>query len=79
MLQVAKEALPEARFRAAAATVQSSSDTTSVIVFGGHHRCETSSDFSDFNSDGGCDEIAQTVLFVGNPEPPVFIVTENDA
>ena len=76
-VQAEKVPLPDARFRAAAAAIGDPEDEADVYVFGGHHRCQDNADFEDPDSDGGCDELASTLQFVGSVAPPVYIVTES--
>lgn len=72
-LQVPKQPMPEARFRAAAAAAPANDGARAVVVLGGHHRCERMADESKVDDDGGCDEIRTVSLFIDEPTTPLFV------
>lgn len=65
--------MPGPRFRAAAAAATLHDGLRAVMVFGGHHRCETQADDADAEDDGGCDEIAVVAAFFEVETAPIYL------
>jgi hypothetical protein len=72
-LQVTKAPMPGARFRAAAAAATVHDGVRAVMVFGGHHRCETMPDVANPEDDGGCDEISVVAAFFDVQTSSMFV------
>lgn len=65
--------MPGARFRATAAAADVHDGLRAVMVFGGHHRCESMPDFEKPDDDGGCDEIAVVAAFFEVQTAPIYV------